>query len=151
MKTLNKAQKFYLETLENAVKASKQKLDELTDLVNAGKVERKVYFDAFMDHNFDIKVLQDYKDKLGLGEAVDNIEEDDIIEEESDNMKDLNKMQKFYLNALEISLLESKRKLEKAAAAYRRKEISIEEYGDTLNDYNFDSKALQDYKDKLGL
>lgn len=150
MKTLNKAQKFYLETLENAVKASKQKLDELTDLVNAGKVERKVYFDAFMDHNFDIKVLQDYKDKLGL-EEVDNIEEDDIIEEESVNMKDLNKMQKFYLNALEISLSESKRKLEKAAAAYRRKEISIEDYGDALNDYNFDSKALQDYKDRLGL
>ena len=66
-------------------------------------------------------------------------------------MKDLNKMQKFYLNALEISLSESKRKLEKAAAAYRRKEISIEEYGDALNDYNFDSKALQDYKDRLGL
>lgn len=150
MKTLNKAQKFYLETLESAVKASKQKLDELTDLVNAGKVERKVYFDAFMDHNFDIKVLQDYKDKLGL-EEVDNIEEDDIIEEESDNMKDLNKMQKFYLNALEISLSESKRRLEKAAAAYRRKEISIEEYGDVLNDYNFDSKALQDYKNRLGL
>ena len=66
-------------------------------------------------------------------------------------MKDLNKMQKFYLNALEISLSESKRKLEKAAAAYRRKEISIEEYGDVLNDYNFDSKALQDYKNRLGL
>ena len=65
-------------------------------------------------------------------------------------MKTLNKMEKFYLSTLECAYLESKRDLEKARTAYRNKEITLEEYGDALNNYNFDSKTLQDYKDRLG-